>query len=145
MRTITQHSHYNFVDKDPIFDRLKTIIDGHGLTLKQVADASGVTYQTLYGWFHGKTHNAYYSTVCRVVIDCASEFPDSLTKISVRQNQTSKTQSRCRLATPEDRTMAAERSNVRLSGRQDPTQGVADRVGRIGSSFCLPLSRLEDG
>lgn len=68
MRTITQHTRYNFTNKDPIFDRLKTIIDGHGLTLKQVAEASGVTYQTLYGWFHGKTRNAYYATVARVVI-----------------------------------------------------------------------------
>jgi transcriptional regulator with XRE-family HTH domain len=68
MRTITQYTHYNFKDRDPVFDRLFAIIDGHGLSLKQVADASGVTYQTLRNWKSGKTRNAYYANVVRVVI-----------------------------------------------------------------------------
>jgi transcriptional regulator with XRE-family HTH domain len=65
---MTTYTHYNFVDKDPVFDRLWSIIDGHGLTLQQVADASGMTYQTLWGWRYGKTRYAYYSSVMRVVI-----------------------------------------------------------------------------
>lgn len=68
MRTMTQYTHYNFKDRDPIFDRLFAIIDGHGLSLKQVADASGVTYQTLRNWQSGKTRNAYYASIARVVI-----------------------------------------------------------------------------
>ena len=68
MRTITRYTHYNFIDKDPIFDRLKSIIDGHGLTLKDVADESGMSVGTLRRWFYGDSRNAYFSSIVRVVI-----------------------------------------------------------------------------
>jgi hypothetical protein len=68
MRTIKVYDTYNFRDKDPIFDRIWAIMDGHGLSLKQVADASGMSYQTLRNWRYGKARQAYFSSVVRVVI-----------------------------------------------------------------------------
>ncbi len=68
MRTITQYTHYNFKDRDPIFDKIFSIIDGHGLTLKQVAAASGMNIKTLSRWKSGKSKQAYYSSIVRVVI-----------------------------------------------------------------------------
>ena len=67
-RTITQYTSYNFVDKDPIFDRIWYIMDIQGISLKQLADASGLTYTTLWNWKNGKTRNAYFANVVRVVI-----------------------------------------------------------------------------
>jgi len=68
MRTITKYTTYNFVDKDPIFDRIWYIMDVQGITLKQLADESGMSYGTLYGWRYGKTRHAYFDSIARVVI-----------------------------------------------------------------------------
>lgn len=45
---------YNFVNKDPIIDKLRTIIKDEGVTYKELHAASGVNVSTFYGWFNGK-------------------------------------------------------------------------------------------
>jgi hypothetical protein len=67
-RGITHYTSYNFVDKDPIFDRIWYIMDVQGITLKQLADESGLSYVTLWQWRYGKTRNAYFASVARVII-----------------------------------------------------------------------------
>jgi transcriptional regulator with XRE-family HTH domain len=68
VRTLTTYSKYNFIDKDPIFDRIWYIMDVQGITLRQLANESGMSYATLYGWRYGKTRQAYFSSIARVVI-----------------------------------------------------------------------------
>jgi transcriptional regulator with XRE-family HTH domain len=46
---------YNFVDKDPIIDELRTIDQKEGLTYRQVHYLSGISESTMRNWFEGKT------------------------------------------------------------------------------------------
>jgi len=57
---------YNFVDKDPVIDILRTAWEDSGLTLDDVAKLSGVSASTLYNWFHGNTKRPQYATVMAV-------------------------------------------------------------------------------
>ena len=59
---------YNFIDKDPIIDKLRTLIARSGMTYAQVAEVSGVTVQTLYNWFRGPTRKPQYATIMAVVL-----------------------------------------------------------------------------
>ena len=66
-RTPIRYTSYNFVDKDPIIDRLRTLIARDGWTYPQIHERSGVTVQTLYNWFSGPTRRPQYATVMAVV------------------------------------------------------------------------------
>lgn len=61
------HRSYLFKDKDPIIDQLRTLVQDEGLTYSEVAEAAGITVQTLYNWFTGPTKRPQYATVMCVV------------------------------------------------------------------------------
>jgi transcriptional regulator with XRE-family HTH domain len=46
---------YSFVDKDPMIDYLRTIIQDSGETLKKIGEDSGVNPQTISKWLYGDT------------------------------------------------------------------------------------------
>jgi hypothetical protein len=46
---------YNFVNKDPIIDEVRTKFNRSGKTRQWIEDESGVTAKTLHNWFEGKT------------------------------------------------------------------------------------------
>lgn len=54
---------YNFIDKDPIIDEVRTIIADEGISFAQVERASGVTSATLRNWFYGQTKRPCSATV----------------------------------------------------------------------------------
>lgn len=58
---------YNFVDKDPVIDKMRTIIKREGATYREITKDSGVSYTTLHNWFDGKTRRPQYATVLAVV------------------------------------------------------------------------------
>lgn len=64
--TPRKYPSYNFVDKDPIIDRLRTIIQREGMSYPEIAERSGVTVQTMYNWFSGPTRRPQYATVIAV-------------------------------------------------------------------------------
>lgn len=66
MPRVAGYKSYNFKDKDPVIDRLRTIIDRSGWAYSRVADESGVSVQTLYNWFDGATRRPQYATVMAV-------------------------------------------------------------------------------
>jgi transcriptional regulator with XRE-family HTH domain len=46
---------YNFTEKDPIIDELRTVVQASGASYKQIHEDSGVSVATLWGWFSGET------------------------------------------------------------------------------------------
>lgn len=58
---------YVFKEKDPIIDRVRTIMKDEGASNKQVSEASGVSASTLHAWFDGKTERPQFATVMAVV------------------------------------------------------------------------------
>jgi DNA-binding phage protein len=54
---------YSFVDKDPIIDEVRTMVNDSGANYKWIEDHSGVTSATLYNWFNGKTRKPQAATL----------------------------------------------------------------------------------
>jgi transcriptional regulator with XRE-family HTH domain len=58
---------YNFVDKDPIIDFIRTIINDSKLTLKQIEIDSGVSNQTIRMWLYGGTKRPQAASINAVL------------------------------------------------------------------------------
>jgi hypothetical protein len=54
---------YNFVDKDPVIDEIRTVYQDSGVNYKWIEENSGVTAQTLSNWFNGKTKKPQSATI----------------------------------------------------------------------------------
>jgi DNA-binding phage protein len=59
---------YNFVDKDPIIDRMRNISERNEIGIPRIAAQSGVSEGTIRNWFYGKTKRPQYATVAAVMI-----------------------------------------------------------------------------
>jgi len=57
---------YNFRDKDPVIDRIRTIVQDEGLKYKDIERLSSVKAQTLTNWFEGETKRPQYATIAAV-------------------------------------------------------------------------------
>lgn len=58
---------YNFLDKDPIIDFIRTIVEESRIPIKEIEERSGVTAATLYNWFYGKTKRPQAATINAVL------------------------------------------------------------------------------
>jgi len=66
-RTIGTYKSYNFTDKDPIIDQIRTVIKDEGARYADIHEQSGVAVSTLFNWFNGDTKRPQYATVMAVV------------------------------------------------------------------------------
>jgi len=57
---------YNFVDKDPAIDKVRTIVAKEGLKHHEIQYLSGVSAHTLHEWFFGKTMRPQHATLAAV-------------------------------------------------------------------------------
>ena len=57
---------YSFKDKDPIIDRLRTVINDEKVSYKEIEERSGVKVGTLRGWFDGATKRPQFATTMAV-------------------------------------------------------------------------------
>ena len=60
---------YNFIDKNPVIDKVRTLVQDEGLIkkLSTVHDISGVSITTLDNWFNGKTRSPQHATIAAVI------------------------------------------------------------------------------
>ena len=58
---------YNFVDKDPMIDEIRTIVEQSGATYKWVNENSGVSVNTISKWFDGQTRRPQAATMNAVL------------------------------------------------------------------------------
>jgi transcriptional regulator with XRE-family HTH domain len=54
---------YSFIDKDPLIDEMRTIVQQHGASYKDIHEQSGVSASTLTAWFAGATRKPQAATV----------------------------------------------------------------------------------
>lgn len=54
---------YNYVDKDPAIDKLRTIVKDEQVSQKNLAVLSGVSASTISNWFDGKTRRPQHTTL----------------------------------------------------------------------------------
>lgn len=57
---------YNFVDKDPVIDKIRTLCQREHVDNKDVSKISGVSVSTLFNWFEGKTKRPQFATIAAV-------------------------------------------------------------------------------
>ena len=59
---------YRFIEKDPIIDRMRTMVQDEGLMEKLGAmhEISGVSETTLRNWFFGDTRRPQHSTIAAI-------------------------------------------------------------------------------
>ena len=60
------HNSYNFIDKDPVVDRLRTAVQSSGLAYRDIAEKSGVGKSTVQNLFSGKTRSPSYRTITAI-------------------------------------------------------------------------------
>jgi transcriptional regulator with XRE-family HTH domain len=65
-RTINVLRSYSFVDKDPVIDVIRTLVQDSGNSYNKIHDASGVSTTTISNWFHGKTRRPTYACIMAV-------------------------------------------------------------------------------
>lgn len=61
---------YSFVDKDPIIDKISTVIDDSGLSYREIHAQSGVSLSAMYNWRYGGTRRPQFCTVEAVARAC---------------------------------------------------------------------------
>lgn len=61
---------YNFTDKDPMIDQVRTIIADSHMTYKSIAETSGVTAYTIRNWLDGGTKKPQAATFNAVLRAC---------------------------------------------------------------------------
>lgn len=54
---------YNFLDKDPVIDEMRTALKDSGKTYQEIQADSGVSVTTLHNWFNGDTRKPQFATV----------------------------------------------------------------------------------
>ena len=57
---------YSFKNKDPVIDRVRTIVADEGLKYGEIHLISGVSATTLKNWFEGETRKPQYATIAAV-------------------------------------------------------------------------------
>src|SRR5512141_1391354 len=69
MAGFTSYRTYNFIDKDPVIDQMRTLLKDEGLMkkLELVHELSGVSTSTLKNWFEGDTKAPQYRTIAAVI------------------------------------------------------------------------------
>jgi DNA transposition AAA+ family ATPase len=58
---------YNFIDKDPMIDEIRTIVEKSGASYKWVNQESGVSTGTIAKWFDGETRRPQAATMNAVL------------------------------------------------------------------------------
>lgn len=61
------YNSYVFKDKDPVIYEVRDAIERAGVSHNEIERRSGVTSNTLFQWFHGKTQRPQHATVRAVL------------------------------------------------------------------------------
>lgn len=84
MSRLSLYRTYRFIDKDPIIDKVRTVLQDEGLFAKGkrkiVHELSGVALATMDGWFEGDTKRPINATIGAVVSSLGYEATFQKTK-----------------------------------------------------------------
>jgi hypothetical protein len=74
--TVTFLRAYKFGDnqKDPIIDRVRTVLDDEGCSIYDCHKQGGPSPSTLHNWFEGATRRPQYATICAALRSVGYDF-----------------------------------------------------------------------
>jgi hypothetical protein len=61
---------YSFVDKDPLIDHIRTVIQDSKLSIMAIVEKSGVSYGTINAWLYGTTRRPQAASINAVLRAC---------------------------------------------------------------------------
>jgi DNA-binding phage protein len=64
--TYKLYTSYSFIEKDPIIDKLRTVVSDQHAKYSTIEKDSGVSSTTLHNWFKGDTKRPQFATVMAV-------------------------------------------------------------------------------
>jgi transcriptional regulator with XRE-family HTH domain len=73
-KSFLRYHTYNFIDKDPVVDVMRTLITNKKFTMKELHEISGVSPQTIRNLFYGETKKPRFSTVMALARAMGYEF-----------------------------------------------------------------------
>lgn len=73
MRSLRVYKSYNFWEKDPVIDTIRTIVDNSHKKYAAISRESGVAAQTISNWFNGSTRRPQFATVAAVARACGQD------------------------------------------------------------------------
>ena len=74
MTSFNPYKSYNFKDKDPIIDRMRTIVQDSRLSYKEIREITGVSTGCLRGWFDGATRRPTFAALAAVARGLGYDF-----------------------------------------------------------------------
>lgn len=79
--TLRLYRSYNFVDKDPAIDKLRTVVKSEKISFKNLHILSGVSQSTISNWFDGKTKRPQHTTLAAAAAALGYDWTLSQTKV----------------------------------------------------------------
>jgi DNA-binding phage protein len=73
-RGLQLYKSYSFREKDPIIDRMRTLVDEEADSMAQVSRDSGVSTATFRAWFRGTTRRPQYCTIAATARSLGFDF-----------------------------------------------------------------------
>jgi predicted transcriptional regulator len=83
-RGIFAYKSYNFVDKDPVLDIEKTVVQRSGMSFKEIHEAGGATPGTLNKHFNGATKTSRFDTLMATFRACGGDIEFVMPKTGQR-------------------------------------------------------------
>jgi transcriptional regulator with XRE-family HTH domain len=91
-KRLTLYRAYSFKsgEKDPVIDRIHTMLEDEGMDYTKAADVSGVSRSTLVNWIEGETMKPQYCTIAAVAQALGYEMNWTKTGAGVASNVVAK-------------------------------------------------------
>jgi hypothetical protein len=70
---LTPYKSYMFLDKDPVLDKVRTVVQDSKMSYREVHEKSGVSVACQRAWFKGATRRPQFATVNAVLRACGKE------------------------------------------------------------------------
>jgi len=64
---------YNFIDKDPVLDAAKTIMQRSGKSFKEIHEAGGATPGTMNRWWNGNARTCRFDSLMATIRACEGD------------------------------------------------------------------------
>lgn len=71
--TLKLYRSYNFIDKDPVIDLVRTVVDDSKMSYTRLNVESGVSVGTIRNWFFGQTKRPQFATIAAIVRACGED------------------------------------------------------------------------
>lgn len=71
---VKSYKTYRFINKDPVIDKVRTLLQDVGMTNREVSNKSGISVSTLDNWFKGGVRRPQHASIAAAIGATGYEF-----------------------------------------------------------------------